>query len=331
MAVGPLNRSIVSLSVLVAITALLVLAGCSRKPILRIDGSSTVFPITEAVAEGFQQEVGRLRAAIGISGTGGGFQKFCNGEVDIADASRPIKPKEVAACAEAEVDFIELPVAYDGLSVIVSPENDWVDFLTVDELRAIWRPSSSVRRWSDIRPSWPQKSIFLVGADTDSGTFDYFTEVVIGEAGASRADYVASSDDNVLVRAVSEEKFALGYLGYAFLAENPEKLRAVPVDGGVGPVAPSEATIETGEYFPLSRPLFIYVNRDEAQRPEVDRFVRFYLGESSALLIRQVGYVPLPPQIVSLTRQRFSERVTGSIYQGGAEPGRGLEEKLRRD
>ena len=309
-------------------TALFLLAACSSSSIVKIDGSSTVFPITEAMAEELHGQGAGVKVVIGISGTGGGFKKFCNGEIDIADASRPIKTTEAEACARNGIGYIELPVAYDGISIIVNTDNDWVDFMTLAELQAIWEPGSQVDRWSDIRATWPDESIFLVGADTDSGTFDYFTQAVNGKSGASRPDYVASADDNVLVRAVSQEDDALGYLGFAFFSENANELRAVPVDSGSGPVAPSETTIKSGEYSPLSRPLLIYVNIEAASRPDVSRFIDFYLEEPNSALIRDVGYVPLPPEVSLLVRERFEHKVTGTIYRDGPQIGGKLKELL---
>ena len=268
--------------------------GCSRGGIVKVDGSSTVFPITEAMAEEFQKEFGEFRVTVGISGTGGGFQKFCNGEVDIADASRPIKSVEVKECDGNGIDYIELPVAFDGLSVIVNPENDWVDFLTVEELREIWRPGSTIEKWSDVRPEWPERSMRLVGADTDSGTFDYFTRAIVGEEGASRPDYTASADDNVLVRAVAGEEGALGYVGFAFYAENAERLKLVPIDPGTGAIAPSIETIKDGTYVPLSRPLFIYVDSQATKQPEAREFVSFYISTENGTFVREVGYVAFP-------------------------------------
>ena len=311
------------------ILVLLAALGCSRAAILNIDGSSTVFPITEAMAEEFQKEHGEFRVTVGVSGTGGGFKKFCNGELDIVAASRPIKPIEVDACGRDDIDYIELPIAFDGLAIVVNPENDWVDNLTVDELREIWMPDSTIAEWSDILPGWPDRDIILVGADTNSGTFDYFTKAIVGEEGASRPDYTASADDNVLVRAVAGEKFALGHFGFAFYVENSDDLKLVPVDPGTGPVTPSLETIMDGTYSPLSRPLFIYVNNEAAQRPEVQTFVRFYLSTENTNVVREVGYVPLPERIYELVRQRFQQRITGSVFGGeGSRVGVSIEHVL---
>jgi phosphate transport system substrate-binding protein len=267
-------------------------AGALRGTI-EIDGSSTVFPITEAVAEEFMLQAGRgVRVTVGESGTGGGFKRFCAGETAIANASRKIKESEREACAQSGVEFVEIPVAYDGISVVVHPDNTFVDCLTIDELRRIWEPGSQVRSWADVRAGWPARELHLYGPGTDSGTFDYFTEAVVGEEDASRADFTASEDDNVLVQGVSGDPNGLGYFGYAYYEQNKERLKLVSIDAGEGCIAPSAATIRGGSYRPLSRPMFIYVNRKAFERPEVADFVRFYL-ESAGQLVPEVGYIPL--------------------------------------
>jgi phosphate transport system substrate-binding protein len=263
---------------------------------IEIDGSSTVFPITAAVAEEFQNLNPNVRVNVGISGTGGGFKRFTAGEIEISDASRPITSSEVQTAQQNGIEYIEFRVALDGLSVIVNPQNTWVDYMTVQELNMTWRPDSTVTRWSDIRSSWPSEPIHLYGPGTDSGTFDYFTEVIVGEAGASRPDYTASEDDNILVQGIAGDPSALGYFGYAYYAENTDKLKIVPIDSGSGPVAPSDQTINSGQYVPLSRPLFIYVNKESLMRAEVKEFVRFYM-ENGEHLVSEVGYTPLPASV----------------------------------
>lgn len=258
---------------------------------VQIDGSSTVFPVSEAVAEEFQRAHPRARVTVGQSGTGGGFERFCAGETDVSDASREITAEEAAACAEAGIDFVELPVAVDGLSVVTHPSNDFVDCLTIEELRRVWQPDSGVETWRDIRSEWPAEEIELFGPGTDSGTFDYFTEAVVGEAKASRPDFQASEDDNILVQGVSGDDQSLGYFGYAYYAENQERLKLIAVDAGEGCVQPSDATIEAGEY-PLARPLFIYVSLGSLDEPTVREFVAFYM-ESASELVPATGYHPL--------------------------------------
>jgi len=309
---------------LVALLPILLLAACGEKEssdksgselqgVVRVDGSSTVFPITEAVGEEFQNLHRGVRVTVGISGTGGGFKKFLAGEMDINDASRPIKGKEVTKAAEAGVEFVEIPVAFDGLSVLVNPENDWVDHMTIEELHKIWQPGSTVKTWKDLRPSWPAHPITLYGPDVDSGTFDYFTEVVNGKSQVCRPDYTASADDNVLVTGIAGDRNALGYFGFAYYEENKDKLKLVAIDGGKGPVYPSTETINNGSYAPLSRPLFIYVGKDAAARPEIQSFVKFYL-DNAPTLSAEVGYVSLPAEAYRLGMARFTGLKTGSVF-----------------
>jgi phosphate transport system substrate-binding protein len=259
---------------------------------VRIDGSSTVFPVSEAMAEEFQIENRGVRVTVGISGTGGGFKKFCSSETDISDASRKIKSSELEACRANGVQPIEVTVAFDGLAVMVNPANDFAACMTVDELKRIWEPGSQVTMWSQVRPDWPDEEIVLYGPGTDSGTFDYFTEAIVGEEDASRPDFMASEDDNVLVQGISGDTYALGYFGYAYYAENTDKLKLVAIDGGAGCVEPTTETVQSGTYAPLSRPLFIYLNQASLSRPEVAAFVHYYLT-SATELVPQVGYVAL--------------------------------------
>jgi phosphate transport system substrate-binding protein len=260
---------------------------------IEIDGSSTVFPITQAVAEEFRKVHPGVQVPVGVSGTGGGFKRFVVGETHISNASRSIKPIEIAAAEENGVEFIEIAVGFDGLSVIANPANDFLECLTTDELRAIWEPGSEVDRWSDVRDGLPDSKFRLYGPDTDSGTFDYFTESIVHLEDASRSDYSASSDDNVLIRGVSGDKDALGYFGYAFYSSSPDKLKLIAVDSGSGCIYPSPATINDGTYSPLSRPMFIYVNTAALEREEVVVFLNFYL-DNATTLVEEVGYVSLP-------------------------------------
>ena len=259
---------------------------------IEIDGSSTVFPVSEAVAEEFGKLHPDVRVNVGVSGTGGGFKRFTVGETDISDASRPIRDNEAAVAQENGIQYYPLRVAMDGLSVMVSPDNDFVECLTTDQLKTIWEPGSTVKKWSDVDPGWPDKKIALYGPDTDSGTFDYFTEEVMGEAQLSRADYTASADDNVLVQGIAGGKYSLGYFGYAYYQENMDMLKLVAVDSGNGCVLPTSESIENGAYSPLSRPLFIYVSKQSMERPEVKAFVEFYL-DNAAELSQEVGYIKL--------------------------------------
>lgn len=259
---------------------------------IEIDGSSTVFPVSEAVAEEFHKLHPDVRVNVGVSGTGGGFKRFTAGETDISDASRPIKDTEAQAAADNGIEYYPLRVAMDGLSVLVSPDNDFVECLSVEQLKAIWEPGSAVSNWNDVDPAFPDKKIVLYGPDTDSGTFDYFTEEVVGEVQASRADYTASADDNVLMQGIAGGRYSMGYFGYSYYAENADKLKLVSVDSGNGCVTPTSETIENGTYAPLSRPLFIYVSKQSLERPEVKAFVEFYL-DNAAELAQEVGYIRL--------------------------------------
>lgn len=278
---------------------------------VKIDGSSTVYPITEAVAEEFRTEAPNVRVTVGVSGTGGGFQKFIRGETDINDASREIKPTEVAEAEETGVDYIRLSVAYDGLAVVVNPQNDWVDYLSVEELKKIWEPSAqgTVTRWNQIREGWPDEEFHLYGPGVASGTYDYFTEAVVGESGSSRGDFTASEDDNVLVQGIATDKYALGFFGLAYFEENADRLRLVGVKDGEGdPVEPSIETVSNNTYTPLSRPLFIYVSESAAKKKPVQQFVNFYLNNAPELS-KDIGYVPMPDSVYQVQKDKFREFV----------------------
>jgi phosphate transport system substrate-binding protein len=276
-----------------------------------IDGSSTVYPITEAIAEEFRKDYPRIRVSIGVSGTGGGFKKFTSGRSDINDASRRIKDKEVALAKKSGIEYVELPIAYDGITVVINNKNTWVDHLTSAELKKLWEPKSTVKTWKDLRADWPNRPIKLYGPGTDSGTFDYFTEAINGKSHVSRSDFTKSEDDNVLVTGVSGNKDALAFFGYAYYIENKDKLKAVPIDHGKGPVAPSLESIKTGKYAPLSRPVFIYVSKKSSQRPEVFSFVSFYLTNAK-LLVKDVGYIPLSNKAYSDSMQSFTAFAKGT-------------------
>jgi phosphate transport system substrate-binding protein len=281
---------------------------------VKIDGSSTVYPITEAVAEEFKKDAPRVNVTVGISCTGGGFKRFATGETDISNASRPIKASEHDKATENRIDYIEIPVAYDGLSIVVNPKNTWVDHLTLDEVKKIFREGSGVKTWKDVRASWPDKPIKIFSPGTDSGTFDYFKEVVADEKGtAIRSDMSVSEDDNVLVRGVTGDESAIGFFGVAYYIENQDKLKVVPIDAGKGPVSPTPETIETGTYAPFSRPLLIYVNKKASQRPEVKAFVHYYI-ENGPALADEVGYVRLPSQVIERTKANFINGRTGTQF-----------------
>jgi phosphate transport system substrate-binding protein len=311
-------------------------ASAAPAAVIRVDGSSTVFPIAEAVAEEYQKVSG-ARVTVGISGTGGGFQKFCRAETDVSDASRPISGAEIEACKTAGVDYIELPVAYDGLAVVVNPKNTWAASITVAELKTLWAPEAQgkITRWNQVRTSWPDREIHLFGAGVDSGTFDYFTEAIVGKAKASRGDFTSSEDDNVLVQGIGSDELSLGFIPLAYVEQNRSALKLLPVDdgkadNGSGPITPSAETVRNGTYQPLSRPLFIYVGRKAADRPEVAKFVESFF--TSAGLMREVGYVELTPELYDLAKQHFSERKVGTAFGSGVTTvGVTLEDLLARE
>ncbi len=306
--------------------------------VVAVDGSSTVFPIAEAVAEEYQRLDPSARVTVGVSGTGGGFEKFCAGETDISGASRPIRSVEIAACAAAGIAFVELPIAYDGIAVVVHAENDWVETLTPDDLKRMWEPAAqgTVTRWSQIRPEWPDRELRLFGPGIDSGTFDYFTQTIVGESGASRGDFTSSEDDNVLVQGVSQDELALGFFGYAHFEENRDRLGLLAIDdgddtNGAGAIRPSPDTVREGTYQPLSRPVYLYVNPGALNRPEVAGFVRYFLAEG-AELVREVGYASLTDREYALVRRRVEDRVVGTMYggRGGGDESASLETLLSR-
>lgn len=303
-----------------------------------LDGSSTVFPISEAVAEEFQKAHPNVRVTVGISGTGGGFQKLCRNETDISDASRPIQPIEMAACKAAGIEFIELPVAYDGIAIVVNPKATWIDSITVAELKTLWAPEAqgTITKWSQVRPGWPDREIRLFGAGVDSGTYDYFTQAIVGKEGASRGDFTSSEDDNVLVQGVSSDELALGFLPFAYFEENKDRLKVIPVDdgkpeNGPGPVAPTLETIRTGTYQPLARPIFVYVSDKALARPEVKQFMDFYLAQGGTLA-EEVGYVELGAAGYKLVTEHLEARKTGTVFaEGGSQVGVTIEQLLSRE
>lgn len=301
--------------------------------IVKIDGSSTVYPITEAVAEDFQiAKKGAVRVTVGISGTGGGFKKFCRGEIDIVNASRPILKKEMDDCKAAGIQYVEMPVAYDALTVVVNPKNDWSKVITVAELKKIWEPAAqgTITKWNQVNPAWPDVTIKLYGAGADSGTFDYFTEAIVGKAKSSRGDYTASEDDNVLVQGVASDKNGLGFFGFAYYVENQKKVKAVAVDGGQGGIIPSTKTVEDGSYQPLSRPIFIYVNIKAAEKPEVKELIEFYM-KNAETLVKEVKFFPLPAQAYTTNLEHLNKKKVGTVFGGKSEVGLKIEELLKRE
>jgi len=302
--------------------------------VIKVDGSSTVYPITEAVAEEYQSTLRGARVTVGIAGSGGGFKRFCRGETDITNASRPILKEEMIACAQAGIKYYELPIAYDALTVVVSKANTFVDQLTVAELKIMWEPAAQqkIMNWNQIRSTFPDMPLKLAGAGADSGTFDYWTEAIMARSKASRGDYQASEDDNVTVQYVSRDKGALGYFGMAYYEENTDKLRAVPIvpPGGTTGVVPSTKTVNNGTYQPLSRPLFIYVKEKSLERPEIKEFVEFYLTEGPALAA-EVGYVELPAKAYELARENLKNGKVGSGFSGHADISLSVEELLVRE
>jgi phosphate transport system substrate-binding protein len=325
------------LSASVVLSGLAVLTlphAASAQSTIKIDGSSTVFPIAEAVAEEFQiAKRGKVRVTVGIAGTGGGFKRFCRGETDISNASRPILKEEMDACRAAGIKYLELPVAFDALTVVVNPKNTWVKTLTVADLKKMWEPGAQQRvtRWNQVRPEWPNEPLMLFGAGADSGTFDYFTEAVNGRAKSSRGDYTASEDDNVLVQGVENNKNALGYFGFAYYVAHKDRMRAVEIVNPKGQaVGPSIENVNNGTYQPMSRPLFIYVRDTAASRPEVKEFIEFYLTKGAAL-VEEVGFVPLPAESYKMTMEHFRNQKLGTVFGGVAEVGVTIESLLARE
>jgi len=315
------------------LTASLLVAGpVLAQTTIKIDGSSTVFPVAEAVAEEFQAlKKGQTRVTVGIAGTGGGFKKFCRGEIDISNASRPILKEEMDACKAAGISYIELPIAFDALTLAVHPQNTWVKDMTLADLKKIWSPESQgkVMSWKDVRPEWPDVPLKLYGAGADSGTFDYFTEAVNGKAKSIRADYTPSEDDNVLVQGIENDKGALGFIPYAYYAPHAKRMKALGIDGGKGAVLPSEKTVIDGSYAPLSRPLFIYVKASETKRPEIKEFVEFFLTKGEPL-IQEVKYVPLPKSAYVTSLARFTAGETGTGFGGTPEVGLSIAQILAK-
>ncbi|MBK9114917.1 MAG: PstS family phosphate ABC transporter substrate-binding protein [Betaproteobacteria bacterium] len=303
--------------------------------LVKIDGSSTVYPVTEAVAEEFQKaEKNAIKVTVGISGTGGGFKKFCRGETDISDASRPILKSEMEECAKNGISYYELPIAYDALTVVVNPRNTFIKSMTVAELKKMWEPAAQgkITKWNQVNPEWPDAPIKLFGAGSDSGTFDYFTEAIVGKSKSSRGDFTASEDDNVLVQGVSRDVNAIGYFGYSYYVENKDKLKAVPIveKAGAPAVAPSLEAVVNGSYQPLSRPIFIYVSAKSLDKPEVRKFVEYYLTHGEKLA-KEVKFVPLPANAYALNKDHLAKKKLGTVFGGVAEVGIRIEDLMKRE
>ena len=301
---------------------------------IMVDGSSTVYPITDEMAKRFQQEVPNTPdISVNFSGTGGGFRKFCAGQTDMSNASRPITQKEMAQCKSNGVEYVELPIAFDALTVVINSANTWAETMTVEDLQRLWEPSAeaAITRWNQIQPDWPDEAIALYGPGTDSGTFDYFTEVIVGEDGASRTDYTASEDDDELVQGVKDNPNALGYFGFAYYKEAQNSLKALAIDSGGGPIEPSGETIRSNAYQPLARPLFIYVNTDKLDtNPALIAFVELYLNNARTV-VDDVGYEPLPNEAYAIAMGHFLERKVGSVFEGKAKSDLTIEQLLEKE
>lgn len=320
------------------------LAMATESKMIKVDGSSTVFPVTEAMAEEFQlAQKGQVKVTVGISGTGGGFKKFCRGETDLQNASRPITQKEMEDCAGQKIKFVELPIAFDAMVIVVNPKNQWLREITVEQLKKMWEPAAQgkVTHWDQVNAQWPHQPLKLYGAGSDSGTFDYFTEAIVGKAKSSRGDYTASEDDNTLVQGVSNDVNGLGYIPLSYYEENKTKLKALGVVANTEATAKdkkktpkavlaSKETVENGTYAPLSRPLFIYVSEKALQKPEVNQFVEFYLKNASSF-VPEVKYVSLPPKAYELGLKRFGKKQLGTVFHGKSEVGLKIEDILTKE
>lgn len=328
-----------SFSVLVC--SVLLFAGCGEPQTpaadtsgetleIKIDGSSTVYPLLEAVAEEFGRENPNVRVTIGESGTGGGFKKFGRGDTDLSNASRPIKPSEDSLCKASNIEYIELPIAYDGMAIVVNPANTWVTNITVAELKKMWEPAAqnTIKKWNQVNPAWPDEELHLFGAGTQSGTFDYFTEAIVGKSKECRGDYTASEDDNTLVQGIAGDKDALGFFGLSYYENNKDKLKLLGIDNGKGSVQPTPETVRNGTYQPLSRPLFIYISKSANAKPEVQKFISFLL-ENVSTLAQEVGYVALPDDVLVKVKKRFADGTTGSMFTGKSDVGVKLNDLLQ--
>lgn len=326
------NFKLLSMSILLS-GLINIINAANAQSIIKIDGSSTVYPITKAVADKFQiAKKNTIKVTVNISGSGGGFKKFCRGEIDIVNASRPILKNEIKDCKNSRVQFVEIPVAFDALTVAVHPENTWSTTMTVAELKKMWEPAAQgkISKWNQINPAWPDESFKLYGADTDSGTFDYFTEAIVGKIKSSRDDFTESENDNVLVEGVASNKNGLGFFGFAYYIEDQTKVTAVAINNGKGGVLPSVETVENGNYQPLSRPIFIYVNAKATEKPEIKELVEFYM-KNAILLVKEAGFFPLPPRAYITMMEHFNKKRVGTVFNGVSAVGLTIDELVRRE
>jgi len=332
---GSMNWKFLSFSLFFAALTL----AHANSPLIKADGSSTVFPVTEAVSEEFQSfKKGKVRLTVGISGTGGGFKKFCRGETDIQNASRPILVKEMEECRKSKVKYFELPVGFDAIAIVVNPKNTWLNSITIDELNTMWGEAAQgkIMKWKQVNPAWPDSELKLYGAGADSGTFDYFTEAITGKSKSSRGDFTASEDDNTLVLGVSNDKGGLAFLPLAYYESNKAKLKLVPVVGGpkspkkTAAILPNKQTVIDGSYYPLSRPIFIYVSEASYKKPEVKEFMEFYLKNASTL-VSEVNYIPLPPKAYLTGAEHLKKNKLGTAFGGHPDVGLTIEQILKKE
>jgi len=326
------SLKLLSMSILLS-GSISITSAVSAQSIIKIDGSSTVYPITKAAADKFQiSKKNAINVTVDISGSGSGFKKFCRGEIDIVNASRPILKNEIKDCKNSRVQFVEIPVAFDALTVAVHPENTWSTTMTVAELKKMWEPAAQgkITKWNQINPAWPDESFDLYGADTDSGTFDYFTEAIVGKIKSSRNDFTESENDNVLVEGVTSNKNGLGFFGFAYYIEDQTKVTAVAINNGKGGILPSVETVENGNYQPLSRPIFIYVNAKAIEKPEIKEFVEFYM-KNAILLVKEAKFFPLPPRAYTTMMEHFNKKRVGTVFNGVTAVGLTIDELIRRE
>lgn len=324
------SLKLLSMSILLS-GSINIINAASAQSVIKIDGSSTVYPITKAAAEKFQRaKINAVNVTVNISGSGGGFKKFCRGEIDIVNASRPILKTEINDCKNSRVQFIEIPIAFDALTVVVNPENNWSTTMTVAELKKMWEPAAQgkITRWNQINPAWPDESFKLYGADADSGTFDYFTEAIVGKIKSSRNDFTESENDNVLVEGVASGKNGLGFFGFAYYIENQTKVTAVAINNGKGGILPSVETVENGSYQPLSRPIFIYVNAKATEKSEIKEFVEFYM-KNAILIVKEAEFFPLPPRAYTTMMEHFNKKRVGTVFNGVSAVGLTIDELIR--